>query len=103
MEKAVKVVVRTDEYTIFEKRNSRYGVRKNDRQWVNGDDKVAILREHDLIKAPAPKPAEPEPAEDEAAAEAAEGETADQEPAAEEASADEAPAEDAEDPEAKAG
>jgi len=66
----VKVVARTDEYTIFEKRNSRYGVRRNDRQWINGDDKVAILREHGLIKVPEPKVAEPEPAEAEAQADA---------------------------------
>jgi len=40
-------------------------VRKDDRKWVNGDDKVAILLEHKLIEAAAPKAPEPEaPAEE---------------------------------------
>ncbi len=57
----MKVIARTDEYTIYQKRNQRYGVRKVDRQWVNGNEKVEILLKHDLVKAPPPKAAEPEP------------------------------------------
>ena len=46
----MKVVAKTDEYTIYQKRNERYGVRDADRNWVNGDAKVAILLEHKLIE-----------------------------------------------------
>ncbi|MGI9323616.1 MAG: hypothetical protein ACR2PZ_00240 [Pseudomonadales bacterium] len=79
----MKVVARTDEYTVYQKRNKRYGVRGADRQWLNGDEKVAVLLKHELIKAPPPKAPEPEPAEEaieepaaevEAAAEASEAE-----------------------------
>lgn len=60
----MQVVTRTDEYTIYKKRNQRYAVRNKDKQWVRGDDKVAILLSHGLIQAPPPKaPEEPEPAE----------------------------------------
>lgn len=74
----MKVIAKTDEYTIYQKRNERYGVKDANRAWVNGDAKVAILREHKLIaepavKAPAPEPAAEAPAEasDEAAGETA--------------------------------
>jgi len=65
----VKVIARTDEYTIYQKRNERYAVQNSRRAWVNGADKVAILLEHKLIEAPAPKAPEPEPVAEEAAAE----------------------------------
>jgi hypothetical protein len=80
----VKVIARTDEYTIIQKRNERYGVMDTNRKWINGDAKVAILLEHKLIEAPVPKA--PEPEEAEAPADDA---------SADEASADEAPAEEA--------
>jgi hypothetical protein len=64
----VKVIAKTDEYTIYQKRNERYAVRDARRAWINGDAKVAILREHKLIEIPAPKAPAPEPAEDAAAA-----------------------------------
>lgn len=67
----MEVVARTDEYTIYKKRNERYAIRNRNRQWVRGDDKVAILLEHKLIQAPAPKAPEPEAAAE--GAEAAEG------------------------------
>ena len=60
----MKVVASTDEYTIFARRDGRYAVVNKDKQPVNGDEKVAILVEHDLIKAVAPKPAEEEPVEE---------------------------------------
>ncbi len=60
----MKVIAKTDEYTIFQKRSGRYGVRSADRQWINADDKVRILLEHKLIEVAEPKPAEPEPAEE---------------------------------------
>ena len=71
----MKVIAKTDEYTIYQKRNERYGVKDADRNWVNGDAKVAILLEHKLIEAPVPKAPEPE-VEEEAAEEAVEAEAA---------------------------
>ena len=70
----MKAVVRTDEYTIYQKRSERYAVRDKNRAWINGDAKVAILLEHKLIEAPKPKA--PEPAVEEAPAEEAAAEAA---------------------------
>jgi hypothetical protein len=61
----VKVVAKTDEYTIYQRRDERFAVQNSERSWVNGDAKVAILVEHKLIDVAAPKLApepEPEPA-----------------------------------------
>ena len=58
----VKVVAKTDEYTIYQRRDERFAVQNSERSWVNGDAKVAILVEHKLIDVAAPKLApEPEP------------------------------------------
>ena len=57
----MKTVVKTDEYTVYLKRNNRHAVRGADRAWINGDEKAAILQKHDLIKAPPQKAPEPEP------------------------------------------
>ena len=101
----MKVVVRTDEYTIYQRRDERYAVKDAAKAWVNGDAKVAILVQHDLIQAavPAAPAEEPEPAaeeaaadEDEPAGEAAEAEEAAAEGASEEAAGDEASAEEGE-------
>jgi hypothetical protein len=87
----MKVVARTDEYTIYQKRSERYAVRDSSRAWVNGDAKVAILLQHKLIeapkaKAPAPEAASPEATTEESAAEAPAAEApAAEAPAAEEA------------------
>ena len=83
----MNVVKRTAEYTIYQKRSSRYAVKSADSKYINGDDKARILLEHDLIKVELPKPAEPEPeataeAEAEAAPEAA-GDGEEEAPAAE--------------------
>lgn len=70
----MKVIASTDEYTIYQKRSERYAVKNAARHWINGDDKVAILLEHKLIEAAAPKAPEPEveqATEDAAATEAA--------------------------------
>ena len=82
----MKVIAKTDEYTIYQKRNERYAVKSAAKAWVNGDEKVAILLEHKLIDVAAPKAPEPE------VAEAAAEETADAaaEEAGEEAAADDA-------------
>ena len=77
----MKVIKRTDEYTIFQRRDSRYAVRDAQRAWVNGDAKVAILREHDLIKAPAVKAAPADEPADEPAAETDAADTAAEHPA----------------------
>jgi hypothetical protein len=61
----MQIVARTNDYTIYKKRNQRYAVRNKERQWVRGDDKVAVLLAHNLVVAPVPKgPEQPEvPAE----------------------------------------
>jgi hypothetical protein len=51
----MQVVTRTGEYTIYRKRNQRYAVRNKAKQWVRGDDKVAILLAHHLLEAPVAK------------------------------------------------
>jgi antitoxin component of MazEF toxin-antitoxin module len=90
----MKVVLKNDEYTIYQRRDGRYAVEGADKKAINGDEKVAILVANDLIKAAVP--AAPEPVEE--AAEAAAEEAAEEAVAeAEDAAADEteAPAEDA--------
>ena len=63
----MKVVKKTAEYTIYQKRNNRYGVKGANKKWVNGEAKTSILLAEDLIKVTAPA-AEPEPAAEEPAA-----------------------------------
>ncbi|NEV63945.1 hypothetical protein [Thiorhodococcus minor] len=64
-------IKKTDEHIIFQKKSGRYAVKtKKAKQWVNGEEKQAILVAEQLITLPDPKaaPAEAEP-EAEAAAE----------------------------------
>lgn len=71
---AMKLVKKTDEYSIYQRGDGRYAVKDGNKRPVNGDEKVRILLAEDLIKVTAPAaPEEPaeEPAED-AAEEAAE-------------------------------
>ena len=88
----MKLVTRTDDYTIYQRRDSRYAVQGANKTPINGDEKVAILLKHELVKAPEVKQPEPEPeAEQEVEAEAAEEtaeETAEEAPASEEDSAE---------------
>ena len=79
----MKLVTRTDDYTIYQRRDSRYAVQGANKAPINGDEKVAILRKHELVKAPEVKQQEPEPEE------------AQEAEAAEEATEAEAPAEEA--------
>lgn len=68
----MKLIKKTDEYRIYQRRDERYAVESADRKPVNGDEKVAILLAEGLITAPAvkqPEPEEPEAAEEEAASE----------------------------------
>jgi len=71
---AMEIVKTTEEYQIIKKRSGRYGVRRTNRKWVNGEEKTKILIAEGLMKAPTPKP-EPEP-EEGAAEEAAAAEEA---------------------------
>lgn len=74
----MKVVKKTSEYTISQRRDGRYAVVGSDRKPVNGDDKVKILLAEELIKATAPAPApEPEPEVEEVSAEEAPAEEGD--------------------------
>lgn len=86
----MKVVVKNDEYTIYQRRDGRYAVENAAKKAVNGDEKVAILLANELVKVTLPAAPAEEPAADEAVEEAAEEATAD---AADEAA--DGPAEDA--------
>ena len=66
----MKVVAKTDEYTIYQKRSERYAVKDANKQYVNGEEKAAILQAQGLVKAPPKKQEEPEPAEDAASEDA---------------------------------
>lgn len=92
---AMKLVKKTDEYSIYLRGDKRYAVEDAGKNPVNGDEKVRILVAEDLLKVAAPAKVE-EPAAEEAPAEeaAAEEEAAEAEEApAEEAAAEEPAAE----------
>lgn len=73
----MKTVKKTAEYTIFQRNDDRYAVRGEGRKWINGEDKVAILKKEKLLKTPKAKPKAKEEAPVEAEAEnGAEGEAA---------------------------
>ena len=75
---ALKVVKKTAEYTIFQRKDERYAVKDANKKAVNGEEKVKILLAEELIKVTAPAAVE-EPAEEEAAEEApAEAEAAEE-------------------------
>lgn len=63
----MKVVKQTADYTIVQRRDSRYAVRGQDKKWINGDAKVEILVKEGLLTKPAAKtesqPAAEEPAD----------------------------------------
>lgn len=94
---AMKLVKKTEEYSIYQRSDNRYAVKDAEKNAVNGEDKVRILVAEDLIKAAVPAAAPAEEAEAEAAAEAtAEEAAAEEEAPAEDAAAEEeAPAEEA--------
>lgn len=54
----MKTVKKTAEYTIYQKRNNRYAVKGANANWLNGEEKVAILLAENLIKLT--QPAAPE-------------------------------------------
>lgn len=88
---AMKLVKKTDEYSIYQRGDKRYAVKNANKQPVNGEEKARILLAEELIKVtlPAEKPAEEEAAE-EAAEEGVEASA--EAPAEEEVAAEEAPA-----------
>lgn len=69
----MKLIKKTAEYSVLERRDGRYAVSSKNGKMINGDDKVAILIAEKLVKAPEPKveeaPAEEAEATEEAAAE----------------------------------
>lgn len=67
----MKLEKKTAEYTILKRADGRFAVKDNNNNFVNGEDKVAILQAEGLLKAPEPK-AEEAPAEAEENAEGAE-------------------------------
>ena len=77
----MKVVRKTDEYTIVEKRSKRYGVLNAKKNWINGDAKTTILVNEKLLEVAVPKPKEAE-AEEVASDEVASEESATEEPGA---------------------
>jgi hypothetical protein len=87
----MKLIKKTDSYSIYQRGDERYAVKDGAKKPVNGDEKVRILLAEGLISVAEPSAApEPEVAEEAAEEEAAEVETA------EEAAADSAPASDEE-------
>ncbi|TNE76376.1 MAG: hypothetical protein EP334_08590 [Gammaproteobacteria bacterium] len=85
----MKVLKKTAEYTVFQKRSGRYAVLDANKKAVNGDDKVAILVAEGYVKQPEPK-VEEAPVEEVAEA-AEEAEAAVEEPAEEAAAEEEEP------------
>ena len=69
----MKVVVKNDEYTIYQRRDGRYAVEGADKKPINGDEKVTILAANELIAVTPPAAPEEEAAPEEA--DAAETET----------------------------
>jgi hypothetical protein len=88
---AMKLVKKTAEYSIYLRGDERYAVKDANKKAVNGDEKVRILLEEELVKAPpVAKPVVEKAAEEAPAAEA----EASEEAPAEEAAAEEAAEED---------
>lgn len=67
----MELVKKAETYTVYKKRNGRYGVKDAQGKWINGEEKVKILLNEKLIKTPGPKPAQStEEAQNDEAAEA---------------------------------
>lgn len=97
---AMKLVKKTDEYSIYQRGDDRYAVKDANKNAVNGDEKVRILVAEELVKVTLPAAPEEPVAEEAPVEEAVEAEAAAEEAPAEEeveveAAAEEAPAEEA--------
>lgn len=90
---AMKLIKRTAEYKIFMRGDERFAVQDSNGKPVNGEEKVRILVEEELIKVTVPAPKEEAPEAAVAASDEAVEATAD--------GAEEAPAEDAAEPDAE--
>ncbi|MEM9253800.1 MAG: hypothetical protein AAGA91_00045 [Pseudomonadota bacterium] len=86
---AMKLVKKTDAYSIYQRSDKRYAVKDGSKNPINGVEKTRILVEEELIVASIPSEA-PEEAVEESAEAAPEAEAS-----AEEAAEEEAPVEDA--------
>ena len=83
----MKTIKKTAEYTIYQKRNNRYAVKGANANWLNGEEKVAILLAENLIKLTQPTTPEveaeaPVDTAEETAEEASEEASAEGEPSA---------------------
>lgn len=76
---AMKLVKKTDEYSIYLRGDKRYAVENAHKKPVNGDEKVRILVEEGLVKVAAPAKVEEPVAEEAPAEEAAEEAAAEEE------------------------
>jgi len=56
----MKIIKKTDEYSIFKKRNDRYAIKDSNGKWLNAEKKVAILKDEELIKLSESTKPEPE-------------------------------------------
>lgn len=88
----MELVKKTDDFSIFKKKNNRFGVKNKSGKWINGDEKAKILLGASLIKISEPKKVEEPVVEEAAPVEAAAQEAAPAEATAEEAPATEEPA-----------
>ncbi|MDB4470900.1 hypothetical protein N9063_01300 [Deltaproteobacteria bacterium] len=85
----MKVVKKTSEYTVLERRDGRYAVQGSNKRPVNGDEKIKILVAEGLVKVAVAAAPEPEVVEEAAVEEAAAEETPVEEAAAEAAPVEE--------------
>ena len=101
----MKVVKKTEMFTIYVKSSGRFAVKDANKNWINAEEKVKILVENGFIKAFVPPVKKESDVEQEItespAAEAPAAEAPAAEAPAEEAPAEEAPAEDAPEEETK--
>lgn len=63
----MELTKKTADYSIFKKRNGRFGVKNAAGKWVNAADKAAILSKEGLIKLSPKKAAAPEAEAEESA------------------------------------
>jgi hypothetical protein len=90
----MKVTLRTKKHTVYKKKSGRFAVKDAEKNWVNGDDKVAVLLAEGLVKTAPPAVAEA-PVEETTVEEAPVEEAPVEEALVEEAPVEEAPVEEA--------
>ena len=90
----MKVVKKTEMFTIYVKSSGRFAVKDANKNWINAEEKVKILVENGFIKAFVP-PVKKESDVEQEINEAPGGEAPGEEAPAKEAPAEEAPAEEA--------